>query len=133
MALSKANLGFPIVVSAGTTGTLVQVSSGKTCYVRSVIIFNNNVSTATTSQTIQVYMVPNSGGSVGTATVGNRIARVTLTPDDTFFFEPQYPITLQNTGDSIQIFNEGSIAFTLSGYSTSTSPVNAFALGDREA
>lgn len=133
MALSKTNLGFPIVVSAGTTSTLVQVSSAKTCYVRSVVIFNNNVSTATTSQTIQIYMVPNSGGSVGTATEGNRIGRVTLTPDDTFFFEPQYPITLQNTGDSIQIFNEGNNAFTLSGYSTATNPVNVFALGDKEA
>jgi len=133
MALSKANLGFPIVVSAGTTSTLIQVSSAKTCYIRSIVIFNNNVSTATTSQTIQIYMVPNNANSVGTATGGNRIARISLTPDDTFFFEPQYPITLQNTGDSIQIFNEGTNAFTLSGYSTATNPVNVFALGDKEA
>ena len=78
-------------------------------------------------------MVPNNANSVGTATGGNRIARISLTPDDTFFFEPQYPITLQNTGDSIQIFNEGTNAFTLSGYSTATNPVNVFALGDKEA
>ena len=78
-------------------------------------------------------MVPNSGGSVGVATAGNRIGRVSLTPDDTFFYDLQYPITLQNTGDSIQVFNEGTYAFSLSGIATATNPVNVVVFGDREA
>ena len=135
MALAKTNLGFPVVVSAGTTGTAYQVGSAKTTYIRSVVIYNNTVGTANTSlaQTVQIYMVPNNAGSVGIATSGNRIGRVSLTPDDTFFYDLQYPLTLQNTGDSIQIFNEGTFAYTLSGIATATNPINVMVLGDKEA
>jgi hypothetical protein len=82
MALAKANLGFPIVVSAGTTSTIYSVGSAKTAYIRSIVIANSTVGTANTSlaQTVQIYMVPNNSGSVGVATSGNRIGRVSLTP-----------------------------------------------------
>ena len=135
MALAKANLGFPVVVSAATTATVYSVGSAKTAYIRSVVICNTfaGAASSTIAQTVQIYAVPNSGGSVGVATAGNRIGRVSLTPDDTFFFDLQYPITLQNTGDSIQVFNEGTFAFTLSGLTTATNPVNVMVLGDREA
>jgi hypothetical protein len=135
MALAKANLGFPIVVSAGTTGTAYIVGSAKTAYIRSIVIcntFSGSIS-STTAQTVQIYAVPNSAGALGVATAGNRIGRVSLTADDTFFYDLQYPITLQNTGDSIQVFNEGSFAFTYSGIATATNPVNVMILGDREA
>ena len=135
MALAKANLGFPVVVSAGTTATAYSVGSAKTAYIRSIVIYNSTVGTANTSlaQTVQIYAVPNSGGSVGVATAGRCIGRVSLTSDDTFFYDLQYPITLQNTGDSIQVFNEGTYAYTLSGIATATNPVNVMVLGDREA
>lgn len=135
MALAKANLGFPVVISAGTTATVYSVGSAKTAYIRSIVIYNSSVGTANTSlaQTIQIYMVPNSGGSVGIATSAHRIGRVSLTADDTFFYDLQYPITLQNTGDSIQVFNEGTFAWTLSGIATATNPVNVVVLGDKEA
>ena len=135
MALAKANLGFPIVVSAGTTGTAYIVGSAKTAYIRSIVIcntFSGSIS-STIAQTVQIYAVPNSTGALGVATAGNRIGRVSLTADDTFFYDLQYPITLQNTGDSIQVFNEGSFAFTYSGIATATNPVNIMILGDREA
>jgi hypothetical protein len=134
MALAKANLGFPVVVSAGATGTIYTVGSAKTTYIRSIVICNTFTGTlsSTTSQTVQIYAVPNSAGSAGVATAGNRIGRVSLTADDTFFFDLQYPITLQNTGDSIQVYNEGTYAYTLSGLTTSTNPVNVMVLGDRE-
>ena len=130
MALAKANLGFPIVVSAGSTAVICNIGSAKTTYVRSVVLYNSTVGTASTdlAQTAQIYMVPNDGGSVGTATDGNRIARISLTADDTFFYELQYPITLQNTGDSIQVFNEGT--FNLG---AATNPINVLVLGDKEA
>lgn len=135
MALAKSNLGFPIVVSAGTTATVYSVGSAKTTYIRSIVVCNTFAAgiSSTLSQTVQIYAVPNSGGSVGVATAGNRIGRVSLTPDDTFFYDLQYPITLQNTGDSIQVFNEGTFAFTLSGIATATNPVNVMVLGDKEA
>ena len=134
MALAKANLGFPVVVSAGATATAYSVGSAKTAYIRSIVICNTFTGTlsSTTSQTVQIYAVPNSAGSVGVATAGNRIGRVSLTPDDTFFFDLQYPITLQSTGDSIQVYNEGTYAYTLSGLTTATNPVNVMVLGDRE-
>jgi hypothetical protein len=134
MALAKANLGFPLVVSAGTTATAYSVGSAKTAYIRSIVIcntFSGSIS-STTAQTVQIYMVPNSGGAVGTATAGNRIGRVSLTADDTFFYDLQYPIVLQNTGDSIQVFNEGTYAWSFSGIATATNPVNVIVLGDKE-
>lgn len=135
MALAKTSFGFPTVISAGTTATVYSVGSAKTAYVRSIVVYNSTVGTANTSlsQTVQIYMVPNSGGSVGVATSAHRIGRVSLTPDDTFFYDLQYPLTLQNTGDSIQVFNEGTFAWTLSGIATATNPVNVMVLGDREA
>jgi len=135
MALAKTNLGFPVVVSAGTTATVYSVGSAKTAYIRSIVICNTftGAASSTLSQTVQIYVVPNSGGSVGVASTSNRIGRVSLTPDDTFFYDLQYPITLQNTGDSIQVFNEGTYAYTLSGIATATNPVNVMVLGDREA
>lgn len=134
MALAKANLGFPVVVSAGTTATVYSVGSAKTTYIRSIVICNTftGAASSTIAQTVQIYMVPNSGGSVGVATEGNRIGRVSLSADDTFFYDLQYPITLQNDGDSIQVFNEGTYAYTLSGIVTATNPVNVVVLGDKE-
>lgn len=130
MALAKTALSFPIVIGAGTTSTVYQVGSAKTTYVRCIIIYNSTIGTANTnlSQQTQIHMVPNNGGSVGTATNGNRIARVSLASNDTFFYEPQYPITLPSTGDSIQVFNEGT--FNLG---AATNPINVLVLGDREA
>jgi hypothetical protein len=130
MALAKANLGFPVVVSAGTTATVYSVGSAKTAYIRSIAVYNSTIGTANTdlSQQAQIYMVPNSGGSVGVATSAHRIARVSLAANDTFFFEPQYPITLTSNGDSIQVFNEGT--FNLG---AATNPINVVVLGDREA
>lgn len=135
MALSKSNLGFPVVVSAGTTAIVYSVGSAKTAYIRSIVICNTFAAgiSSTLAQTVQIYMVPNSGGSVGVATAGNRIGRVSLSADDTFFYDLQYPITLQNTGDSIQVYNEGTFAYTLSGIATATNPVNVVVLGDKEA
>ena len=136
MALAKTNLGFPVVVAAGTTGTVYSVGSAKTAYIRSIVIYNSSSSGAassTVSQTVQIYAVPNNAGAVGVATAGKCIGRVSLTPDDTFFYDLQYPITLQNTGDSIQVYNEGTYAYTLSGLATATNPINVMVLGDREA
>ena len=130
MALAKTNLGFPVVVSAGTTSTVYEVGSAKTSYIRSVVLYNSTVGTSSTdlSQQAQIYVVPNNANSVGTATDGNRIARISLVANDTFFYELQYPIILSSTGDSIQVFNEGT--FNLG---AATNPINVLVLGDREA
>ena len=127
MALSKSNLGFPVVVGAGNSVAVYTVSSSKKSYVRCILVHNVGIDT-TLAQTARIYMVPNSGGSAGVATVGNTIARLTLVPDDTVFFEPQYPFTLESNGDSIQVYNEGA-----NGPSGATNDIVVTVLGDKDS
>lgn len=126
MALSKSNLGFPVVVGGATTTAVYTVSSSKKSYIRCILIHNVGIDT-NVSQTARIYMVPNSGGSAGVATVGNTVARLTLVPDDTVFFEPQYPFTLESNGDTIQVYNEGA-----NGPSGATNDIVVTVLGDKE-
>jgi len=126
MALSKSNLGFPVVVGGATTTAVYTVSSSKKSYIRCILIHNVGIDT-NISQTARIYMVPNSGGSAGVATVGNTVARLTLVPNDTVFFEPQYPFTLESNGDTIQVYNEGA-----NGPSGATNDIVVTVLGDKE-
>ena len=127
MALSKSNLGFPVVVGGATTTAVYTVSSSKKSYIRCILIHNVGIDT-NISQTARIYMVPNSGGSAGVATVGNTVARLTLVPNDTVFFEPQYPFTLESNGDTIQVYNEGA-----NGPSGATNDIVVTVLGDKDS
>lgn len=127
MALSKSNLGFPSVVGAGNSVAVYTVSSSKKSYIRCILIHNVGIDT-TLAQTARIYMVPNDGGSAGVATVGNTVARLTLVPDDTVFFEPQYPFTLESNGDTIQVLNEGS-----DGPTGATNDIVVTILGDKDS
>lgn len=129
MALARGTLTFPVVVSAGSTIGIVTVTGSKKVYVKSIMIHNATVGTGNTNltQTVQVYMVPNSGGSAGTASSTNRIFRGALESDDTFVIEPNYPITLSSDGDSIRVFNEG-----LNNGGAATNPITVLILGDKE-
>ena len=127
MALSKSNLGFPVVVGGATTAAVYTVSSSKKSYIRCILIHNVGIDT-NVSQTARIYMVPNSGGLAGVATVGNTVARLTLVPDDTVFFEPQYPFTLESNGDTIQVYNEGA-----NGPSGATNDIVVTVLGDKDS
>lgn len=127
MALSKSNLGFPVVVGGATTTSVYTVSSSKKSYIRCILIHNVGIDT-NVSQTARIYMVPNSGGLAGVATVGNTVARLTLVPDDTVFFEPQYPFTLESNGDTIQVYNEGA-----NGPSGATNDIVVTVLGDKDS
>ena len=102
------------------------VADNKKMYVKSIVIHNANVGTANTdlTQSVQVHMVPNGG----TADSTNRIFRGALEPDDTFLFEPNYPITLTTTGDGISVFNEGT-----NNGGTATNSITVLVLGDKEA
>lgn len=126
MVLARKSLGYPVIVSAGTTVTVYQVGSAKTAFIRTIAVHHASLgsTTAAVSQTIQILYVPS---SVGIGTSGHRIARLNLAPDDTFFFEPHYPLTLDTTGDKIEVFNEGYFYNGLS-----ASPVNVLVMGDKE-
>lgn len=118
MALAQTSLGNVTAIEAGQTTAVYTVGSAQTTYVRSLILYNQSGSNA---QNAKVYIVPNSGGSAGTAVTGNQIARIGISTDDTYFFEFAYPVTLTANGDTIQVQNEGTGA-----------AINVLVLGDRE-
>ena len=121
MALARGNLGNVTVVGAGTSTAVYTVGSAKTAYVKAVLLHNLSQSDV---QNTRIHVVPNSGGSAGSATSTTQVARVGIGTNDTFFFEPAYPITLVSNGDTIQVENEGTQA---------TSALNVIVLGDKEA
>jgi hypothetical protein len=119
MALAKVGLGTVTRVALGTTATVLTVGSAKTCYIRSVILHNID---SVNSSTVRIHVVPNSGGSVGTASSITQLAQLSVQPVDTYFFELAYPITLSSNNDTIQVHN-----------SSTTDAVNVLILGDKEA
>lgn len=119
MALNRGNLGFTTQIGAGVTASVYTVGSAQTAYIKSVLVYNLNT---TSTQNIQIHVVANSGGSIGVAGTTTRIARIGVTADDTFFFEPAYPITLRSNNDTLQVYNEGTVS----------SAINILVLGDKE-
>jgi hypothetical protein len=119
MAFAKVGLGTVTRVALGTTSSVYTVGSAKTSYIRSVIV--HNIDTVNSS-TVKIHIVPNSGGSAGTASSINQLAQLSIQPADTYFFELAYPITLASTNDTVQVYN-----------SSTTDAVNVLILGDKEA
>jgi hypothetical protein len=105
MALARTDLTPVYQVGSASTVGVVTVGSAQTCYIKSIMIHNLD---GTTVQNTKIHVVPNSGGSAGSASSTTQIARLGIGTDDTFFFEPAYPIVMKNNGDTLQIQNEGS-------------------------
>ena len=118
MALAQGNLGNVIQIGAGASTAVVTVGSAKTVYVRALEIHSLDTSNIAN---VQVHVVPNNGGSTGTASSITRIARLGISTEDTYFFENAYPITLTSNGDSIIVLNEST-----------TDSINVLVLGDKE-
>jgi hypothetical protein len=121
MALTKNGLTSTIsTVAASATGEITgtKVVSNKNVYIKGLLIYNTSTSA---SQTCEIHVVPNSGGSVGSAAAANKIGRLTLTSSDTAFFEFAYPLTLTSTNDCVMVVNG------------SGSTVNVLPVGDVEA
>ena len=119
MTLNRGNLGFTQQIGAGTTATVYTVGSAQTAYIKSILIANLDT---TNTQRTEIHVVENTGGSAGTASSSTRIAKIGVGTDDTFFFEAAYPITLENNGDTIQVYNEGTV----------DNSINVLVLGDKE-
>ena len=110
MALSRAQLSDVTVVSAGSPQAIATVSGGNKVFVKSIMAHNTSGVTTTTAQ---VYVVPN-GGSVATS---NRLFNVSVDPDETVYIEPAYPITIETTGDTVQVGagSNGGVNFFVTG------------------
>ena len=119
MALNRGNLGFSTQIGAGATVAVYTVGSAQTAYIKSVLLHNLDT---TTIQNVKIHVVANSGGSAGTANSTTQIARIGISTNDSFFFEPTYPITLTSNGDTLQIHNEGNVS----------NSINVLVLGDKE-
>ena len=81
------------IFTVGVTNTGGPVGVASTTYVRGVIMHNTGLATATSS----LYIYP--GGTArpeatGYGITANRLARVDLSTNETFFFEPNYPLVL---------------------------------------
>ena len=106
MALARTDLSAVVQIGAATTTAVYTVGAAQTAFIKSLLIFNLSQSS---SQDVQVHVVPNSGGSAGTSATTTSIARIGIGTDDTFFFEPAYPIVIRSNGDSVQVQNEGTV------------------------
>lgn len=83
------------ILTAGVTPTDAGVAG--TCYIRSVIMHNTGLGTARVS----LYINPDTN-PVSIAVTTNRILRVDVAPNETTFFESNYPIVLTST-DSLGV------------------------------
>ena len=84
------------ILTAGVTSTDAGVAG--TCYIRSVIMHNTGLGTARVS----LYINPDTNPVVSTAVTAHRILRVDVAPNETTFFESNYPIVLTST-DSLGV------------------------------
>jgi hypothetical protein len=102
---------------ADSAGALYTNAASTTTYIKSFVLYNGNTST----ETVKLYNVPDSGGSAGTAADANQFAEIALASKETLMFDLPYPITLIDTNDTIQA-------------STNTaSKVTVQILGDKDA
>ena len=84
------------ILTAGVTSTDAGVAG--TCYIRSVIMHNTGLGTARVS----LYINPDTNPVSSTPVDANRILRLDLAPNETTFFETNYPIVLTPT-DAISV------------------------------
>lgn len=83
---------------SSSVGSIYTVPASTTAQVKTIIFFNGGVA----ARTVSVHLVPNSGGSIGTAGATNQVLNFDLPSGDTFEFSPSYPITYSAQNDSIQ-------------------------------
>ena len=118
------------IFTAGTTST--DAGTARTSYVKGLIAHNTGVATCGFS----VYIVKDQtqvAPGVSEANETNRILRVNLESNETFFFETPYPITL-TPNDAIAVdirLAEGLVDFSNGGTGIS-SVVNVQLLGDTD-
>jgi hypothetical protein len=89
----------PITTIASSAGAVYTNPSDKISYIRSIVVHNTN----TTAETVVLYNVPDSSGSVGTAAATNQFYKTDVAADTTIIFEFPVPgIILSDANDTIQ-------------------------------
>ena len=78
------------IFTVGITDCTGPVGVASTTYVRGVVVHNTGLGTATSS----LYVYPNEYTAASVGETAYRIAKVDVASNETFFFEPNYPIVL---------------------------------------
>jgi len=115
------------IFTVGVTQTAGGVGIASTTYIRSVIMHNTGLATATSS--LYVYPSDTASPVTGVGVTTYRLARVDLASNETFFFETNYPLVL--TG-SDKIVVEVTAPATIAGGVGIGSIVNYQILGDTD-
>lgn len=95
--LQRAKLG-DIAYVASSAGAIYDNPGSTTTLVTGLTLFNGN----STTETVKVYVVPDSASSLGTAGAGNQMLELSLTTKETLFIEFPFGVTLTDTHDSLQ-------------------------------
>ncbi len=99
MAWSEVRLADSQYVSNSAAAVVTNAASTKT-QVKTITLFNSN----TTTETVKIYRVPDSAGSVGTAAVANQIYELAITTLQTVMIEVLgLGWILSDTNDTIQM------------------------------
>ena len=120
MGLKRGNLGVTTQVAAGSSFAAHVVGSAQTAYIKGILMHNTNTGVPAN---VRIHVVPNNSGSIGNGNSTTTIAYIGIATAETYFFEPSYPITLSDNGDSLQVENLGGV----NGF------INVLLLGDKEA
>ena len=115
MALARPDLSAVVPIGAAVSTAVYTVGAAQTVFIKSVLIHSLDQNS---SQNVSINVVPNAGIALTT----NQIARIGLGTDDTFFFEPAYPIVLRENGEKMIVWNEGTV----------TNSINVLVNGDIE-
>ena len=113
------------ILTVGVTQTAGGVGIASTTFIRSVIMHNTGVGTARVS----LYTNPNTANAnaLGYGVTSERILRVDVAPNETTFFESNYPIVLTHL-DSLSV----EVSAPDSGGSGIGSAVNFIVNGDTD-
>ena len=80
------------ILTVGVTPTAGGVGIASTTYLRGVVMHNTGLATATSS----LYIYPDGVSQVAHGQTAYRLARVDVGPNETFFYEMNYPLVLVN-------------------------------------
>ena len=113
------------ILTVGVTQTAGGVGIASTTYLRGVVMHNTGLATATSS----LYIYPDVHTPTALGVTANRLARVDLNANETFFFEANYPIVLT---DREKIIVEVTRPATPVGGAGIGSAINYQILGDTD-
>lgn len=109
MAIVRGKLA-EIQYVPGTVGSVYANPGSTKTFVKGWTLFN----VAATSQTVKIHVVPDSGGSLGTAGNGNQCFEVVLATKETLTFDTAGDgIPLEDTNDSIQAVTTDASSVTI--------------------